>query len=318
MIDYIKINLTQGYDEILLSNELLDFYSSVNVGTAEVRTVNDRGREIVPYQQAYYKGLRFKVYETGRVLIDGSLHKYFNNGDHNHNDFDIVDLKRVIIEIISLFQISPKDAEITQLELGVNLQFRYSTSQILQNLFFHRKVAFMQCETKTEGNYYQVKHGQYRLKFYDKSLQYRGIGMEIPETLRLEVNMSGVKLRRDFKIRNLHDLLRKPFSELITFFADEIELILFYDFTIDSSSKRLLNYSNRNYWQGLIDGGRTSAYDKHRSQLKGLISSSSEEVLGQLAEEVEGKSLFLTKGGKSIEDICIGLIDIPYVVSVVF
>ena len=47
------------------------------------------------YRQAFYKGLEFKIYDItkltayNRITIEGSLHKYWNSGAHNFNDFNI-------------------------------------------------------------------------------------------------------------------------------------------------------------------------------------------------------------------------------------
>ena len=61
------------------------------------KEVTDRNGNVIyktVYRQAFYKGLEFKIYDItkstpyNRITIEGSLHKYWNNGAHNFNDFN--------------------------------------------------------------------------------------------------------------------------------------------------------------------------------------------------------------------------------------
>lgn len=305
--------MAKGYDQILISNPLLDFYCSVNPYTAEIRTKNKRGEKITPYQTAWHKDIRFRIFDTGRVVVDGSLHKYWNNGEHNFNDFNVENVKIVLHEFLNTFKINPKDAVITQLEIGVNIEIPYPIDLVLQNIFSHKKVPFKWTYTNTEGNYYQAEHDQYRIKIYDKTLQYKNHFKIDRELMRVEINFQGVQLRRLYNLNTIKDLINIPFSEFTNTIKKEVENILFFDFTIDHPSQRLLNYSNKNYWQNFINNGQSSSYEKHKNLLKGLTRTHSENVQKQLVEIIDTKSNELTYGGKSIKDICIGGISIPLV-----
>ena len=311
MVDYIKINLAKNYDQIMINNPLLDFYSSVNMNTSEIRTINKTGKQITPYQIASYKDFRIRVYDSHRVVIDGSLHKYWNNGEHNFNDFNIQNLKLVLQEFLTFFNIDPMDAIITQMEIGLNIETPYPIKSILQNMFFHRKEPFKWTHTKTEGNYYQSEHDHYRIKIYDKTLQYKKDFNIDKDLLRIEINFQGVQLRRLYNLRTIQDLTNIPFDEFSKTIKQEINNILFFDFTIKHQSIRVLNYSNRNYWQNLINKKQSSNYQKHRNYLKEYTNLYSENVLNKIVNVIDQKSNELTHRGISINDICIDLISTP-------
>ena len=64
---------------------LLEFQNLLNTTTGELSIKSN----------AFYRGLEFKIYDITektpykRLTIEGSLHKYWNNGAHNFNDFNI-------------------------------------------------------------------------------------------------------------------------------------------------------------------------------------------------------------------------------------
>ncbi|WP_394776757.1 hypothetical protein [Flavobacterium sp.] len=89
MIDFIRI-LLKDYECLELErNPILDFFDTINLSTGELKTINKNGNKVTPSKKAFYNGLEFLIYDTGIVLLSGSLHKYWNNGSHNYNDFNI-------------------------------------------------------------------------------------------------------------------------------------------------------------------------------------------------------------------------------------
>ncbi len=311
LVDFIKMTMGYGYDKVIANHPELDFYYDINPVTGEIRSKNVRGKTVVPCRMAYDRNMRFRVFDNGRVIIDGSLHKYWNDGMHNCNDFSIEAVKEVLQQLLVEYSIAPQDVMINQLEIGLNISVTYPIGDILQCMFFHRKAPFLWCDTHTEGNYFQARHEQYRLKVYDKGLQEPDYFKAGTNMLRYEVNYLGSKLRRDFGLFTVQDLQTIPFVKFIDAIRNELELILFYDFTIDHYSRSLLNYNNRNYWQKLIDEKRTSAYNKHKKKLNEHIRCNSENVLCQISRLLEKKAIQLTSGGVSINDICIDLTSTP-------
>jgi hypothetical protein len=83
MIDYIKTELILPEFNIK-SNPLLEKLRDINIDTGEIV-----GNHCI----AQYKNMKFKMYDSGRVFIDGSLHKLKNDGFHNADDFYLEDMQ---------------------------------------------------------------------------------------------------------------------------------------------------------------------------------------------------------------------------------
>lgn len=139
MIDFVKFDLIDMDSNLLLENPYLHFKDIVETKTGEI------GK----YQQAIYHGLKFKIYHTikvlkqkGRITLEGSLHKYWNKGKHNFNDFGITELYSVIKEIEQKFKINPSNCEIKQLEIGMNLIVNYKIPTFLSYCIMHKKSLF--------------------------------------------------------------------------------------------------------------------------------------------------------------------------------
>lgn len=310
MIDFIKIVLRNNYSEILSSNPLLTFFDNANRDTGEVRTKNKNGKEITPHRKAFYKGLEFRIYDNGLVIIMGSLHKYWNNGEHNYNDFDLKDVKTVLMDFTGTFKINPKDTIINQLEVGLNIIPPYRITKILQNIFLHKTTPLVRGYTKTEGNYYQAEHQQYWIKIYDKSLQYKNHFNIDSELLRFEIKYKREKIKK-LGIHSVEDLLITPFEIFNNELIKEFNSLLIYDFTIKHKTIKLMNYSNPNYWINYIINKQQSTFYKHKNMLKDLIENHSQNIKEQLLNIINIKARELTFDGATINSMCIGLIPTP-------
>ena len=111
MVDYVKIVIyNQQLIKRIWKNNRLTLYSE------KEQTV--RGRKKT-YHKKTYLGLTFNLLED-RLEITGSLHKYFNNGVHNANDFSITDCIRTIMELKEVFSLDLSQCKIVNLEFGLN------------------------------------------------------------------------------------------------------------------------------------------------------------------------------------------------------
>ncbi len=80
MFDFIKTNVKEINPDELTNNPLLNFDITVDSeGTVKKRV-------------AEFKDLNFKIIDEKYININGSVHKYFNGGFHNYNDFTISNL----------------------------------------------------------------------------------------------------------------------------------------------------------------------------------------------------------------------------------
>jgi hypothetical protein len=108
LIDFIKIILKDFERSKLECNPLLDFFDTINLTTGEMKTTNRNGNKVTPSKNASYNGLEFKIYDTGTISITGSLHKYWNAGAHNYNDFNIYGVLGVLSDLKSKFDIETR------------------------------------------------------------------------------------------------------------------------------------------------------------------------------------------------------------------
>ena len=302
MIDFTKLLLPPHYFEPLLNHSLLS-YQLKNVGSNGEVIYSKNGISKTPFHYSEYNDIEFKLFTTGKIIIQGSLHKYYNGGSHNFNDFGKLEVSETIKRFLDTFAISPEEARILILEYGLNINPPYSTELILENLFFHKKTPFKSTETRTEGNYLQAKHDRYRLKVYDKQKQYKNDYQLPNDILRIELHTKGAYIRPGFKIVTLSDLMNFDHRILFNDLVNQFNISLFYDFTIKHHSKRLLNHSNRNYWSRLIREKKESLYSKQKGFLNNHIKNHSENVMIKLIQTLETKFNDIYNGGTLIPSI---------------
>ena len=202
MIDFIKYELINTSPTELELNTYLEFHQKVNTKTGELGV----------YMNAYYKGLEFKIYESSdahpnkRITVEGSIHKYWNNGAHNFNDFGINQINEVLNELKQTFKIEPVNCVLKQLEIGVNITPPQNTKPILDHCIMHKTKRLKSVYTKDEGNYIQVHNQRYFLKLYDKMTHYKNKGFKIyTEIMRIEIKYSRMKFLNDLMMPFIND-----------------------------------------------------------------------------------------------------------------
>ncbi|SKB48934.1 hypothetical protein SAMN05660776_1362 [Salegentibacter holothuriorum] len=249
MFDFQKSELPTSFKKDLLENPFLEFQTRLNYSTAELS-----GKSI-----AYYNGLKFTIFNThseySRITMEGSFHKYWNQGKHNFNDFSIANLQEVLCDLKVKFNISPHDMFIKQLELGLNFKPPYPTKKILQCCLFHKTRMFKWVYVGDEGNYIQAQHNNYIIKIYDKQKHYQLQGYMIPEPImRFEIKFRRAKLNQIIGKNGditLHDIIDFGLTNLTNVLLEEWERTLFYDFEIFDETKDRNRYSNPNFWVSL-------------------------------------------------------------------
>ena len=302
LIDYLKI-LIFGICPIQLEqNPYLDFYDKINLKTGQIRTVNRHGKRTTPYKEAFYNGLEFRIYDTGTITVQGSLHKYWNNGKHNFNDFDFKALLWVLKDFETKFNIQLDNCVLKCLEVGINIVLNFDINQIIENCLLHKTKPFEFQKNNEEGKYKQVVHWQYIIKLYNKSLHYRSLGYNIEqEIMRFEIKYTKMERLKKLGIKTLADLCKFDFEYFKKELLTEWNNILFFDNTtqIDTLSKNnqkeaLLKYSNPNFWTGLIENNQNENFKYHKKQMQKIILSNSKNVKKGIAETMSTKIDYLT------------------------
>ncbi len=207
MIDFVKIWI---YDEEL-TRQLLE----------NARLGFQRGRD--RYTSTPYKNLKFTLHDSGRTEIAGSLHKYFNDGAHNWNNFTRVDLWDTIHDLCQWLKIAPSQAELKNVEFGVNLTTPFSPPELLRDLIAYKSYSFGRVSVRNGGNYYQAKNFDCFVKCYDKGAQYERPG----NLLRFEVKVKSMRFLHGADVRTLQDLMKaEKLATLGAMLSEAWELVL--------------------------------------------------------------------------------------------
>lgn len=318
MVDYASIIVLGLNSKKLEANPLLDFYDSINLTTGEIRTVNRNGNRITPYKVAFYNGLEFRIYDTGTVKIIGSLHKYYNLGLQNYNDFTFEAFLSVLKDIENKFGIKSNNCILKSVELGINIIPTIEVNHILNHCFLHKTKPFESCKNDKEGKYIQVRHSQYIIKIYNKGLQYSRKGFKIEnEIIRFEIKYTKMERLNKLGVFNLNDIVELGFKFIEKELITEWQNVLFYDTTINVKSKRLVNYKNPLYWSELLQKPTNTNYYKQKTKLKEFTLESSDNIQNQLTEIMRGKIDFLKQKGASFDPLTIKSIHTPILKSTI-
>ncbi len=263
MIDGIKTKHIELGDQTLLDWSL---------------SVKERGGEVHRTKSAKYKGLTF-IAKDGRLFLKGSLHKYFNNGLHNYNDFHLSDLVNVVSEIGEAFTVDPAKILLENVEVGVNVRLPFPVERVLSSLVLHKGEPFFRFSNVGDGAGVECKHAQFYIKVYDKGAQYN-VGDNL---LRVEIKV--VKMAyfqsQNIEIKTLSDLTHpntlRAMGEALN---STIQEILFTDpslLSLDSLPEKerliLAKGSVYSYWNSLNPvstnypkGNKDSAYKSKRKR----------------------------------------------------
>lgn len=306
MIDFIKIIIKELNPAILEANPLLDFYDNINLSTGEFKTTNRIGQRVTPYKTALYKyTLEFRIYDTGLITLSGSLHKYWNSGAHNYNDFNFEAFLYVLNDLKHKFNITPEQCILKCLEIGINIIPPITTNQFLDYCFLHKTKPFEYKRNSDEGKYKQVQHSQYIIKIYNKALHYKKDFNIKTEIMRFEIKYTKMQKLNERGIYNLQDLSNYGLQNFKDEVLNEFNNILFYDNTIQSKYCSISNYKNPIYWNELISNKRNDLFNYHRNHLRKLTSTTSQKIQFQTSEIMSKKIDFLNTNTTQIDPLTI-------------
>lgn len=290
MIDGIKLSIkSKDYANKLQENELFEFVSNYNNSTYELSL------NVI----AEYKNLTINIYESGKVVIKGSLHKFWNNGIHNYNDFHLTNVLNIVDEWVDLFGTEILNAKIDNIEFGVNIKPPIQTAEILRNVLLHKRVEF-KTGTFKNSNYKECEHKHFYIKIYDKALQYN----QLENNLRIECKyIRMVELNR-LGIYSFKDLRKlEIYPELECILIKKWNEVLFIDETIkrkglkEKQRDSLNNYLNPNYWLKIAKN-ETYKYNKEEIKYKNIVSKFSDNLQFQISNLINEKWQKLTENFK--------------------
>lgn len=268
-----------------LDNPRLQFCTYTGVNTGEVL-----GNSVV----AKYKGLKFFIRtnsETGKTTqceIQGSLHKYFNAGKHNANDFNFDDLQMVISDINEKFNVQPETAYLQNIEFGVNVLTPITANEILKNIVAYKNEAFVSLYVEKKEVGKQILQQRQRLKIYDKGKQYKRPEKNLT---RFEIAVKKMETLKAYNIKTLADLTQsEKISPLISLLLDWWGNTIYYDKSInlkhltDFQQKKVLYYATPRNWQEFNRMQRTRA-KVHLQKLMNAYGSNVQAEIGTIISE---------------------------------
>lgn len=217
MIDGIIIEPTNLAPSLWVKSSKLDF---------SVLTVVETGEEIGS-KKAHYNGLDFIIEPKGKMKIKGSIHKFFNEGEHNSDRFTYENFQEAVSQLAE-FGIMPETTLLRGFELGLNLDTSLSktnTKTFLDSILYCKGVEPSDMEINGKTGYgYNYKTTNIWYKFYDKAEQ----SYTKTELLRIETKVTRMRAVKNYGIITLADLLNK--EKLAKVIADKY--LKFIDETI--------------------------------------------------------------------------------------
>ncbi|WP_192579200.1 hypothetical protein [Dyadobacter aurulentus] len=183
---------------------------------------------------ANYKGLKFIAYgsEKGwyRIEMRGSVHRLYNNGQDNSDDFDKHKLSCALGILRTELGIHTEKEILNNLEFGVNIKLTCPVSRVLSNLLTYKGIPFERI--RGDISYYQCETNQFTIKIYDKATQFKLSG----NILRFEIRVKTMAFLRNkgIMIKVIDDLLDPVnYQKLGTLLVKCFDRILFRNDDID-------------------------------------------------------------------------------------
>ncbi|WP_420151522.1 hypothetical protein [Spirosoma sp.] len=129
-----------------------------------------------------YRDFTFVIYpDEGRVIMKGSWAKFHNNGLQNYSAYTLTNFQEDIKWLSDQFCYDFSQGRILTLEVGVNLNLSalhqpyFSPDYLIDRLICYKaRKPFVPMKTiRGAGKGIECQLNEYRIKLYDKSLQYR-------------------------------------------------------------------------------------------------------------------------------------------------
>lgn len=186
--------------------------------------------------EAKYKGLIITHYkETSNCILRGSIHKFYNGGEHNADLFTYKDFITALAKLETELNINKEDLCLFRMEIGINLPLMLSTKEYINCI----SEVNNRSPTERSKNCILLKYSQYEIKIYSKSQIYKDV--KTNNIIRIEIAYKKKqKMTSDlWKLNTLEDLTNPNlWVKMASVLKKLINTIRFFDFT-EITSKRL-------------------------------------------------------------------------------
>lgn len=219
----------------------------INSDILEFKSYRDRDR-------AKYNGFILDRYAQV-CKVNGSIHKYFNNGEHNYNDFTLSDYRKAIDDLGKVLDINPELIRIGRIEIGVNIDLDKDVSvyEFLSSVFMLKH----NIPDRLGQIGLVFKFREYDLKIYCKELVKHKDKLRIELVVKHKTKRNAIIKEMATYCNTLKDLenpnvwrafgneLLNMFDSLIIIDKENID----YNSLTHKERKLLINGSNPFYWK---------------------------------------------------------------------
>ena len=289
MIDYFKAFINYRNDT--------RFEELRKAGTFAVGITKCEPKEGEVLKQSYlYKNMTITPTGEGFILA-GSLHKYRSiikgiatceqidkHQGYNGDLFTLQDITEIIAHLCGVLDISPHICTLQNIEIGVNNMVTFAPFDFLKGVLYHRND--YSPTIKHGGNYIQFEHAQYYIKLYNKGRQY-----ELPNNvIRVEIKVMKMQklIEAGINISTLADINESTLKQAFNLLYNEFNEVIYYDYSLktdgltEAKQRKVLEYQNRTFWEGLTYKQRY----KERDRLSTLIEKRSDNYKGQIQRQM--------------------------------
>lgn len=270
-LDYIKCLIPSKFAPDLFANEGLRF-----------EVISTDIQNGVFKETAMFDRMKISIHNTdNRIILSGSIHAFYNNGAHNHDQFSKSCLRRAVNRLSQFLKVEPDQMRILNLECGINLEGDLPVNKIIDFSFQHlAKNRTSNIDCKWEGKYIQFKHDDYIVKLYNKGLHYK-LGKDI---LRVEVKHIRWDKFRFQGFETLKDVLELDNKPLIDDLLHKWSSIVMFN---PSNKERKHKYCNHIFWKELRDNFNRTKFHYHFKKLKELNSTQKIDYQEHIADRIK-------------------------------
>lgn len=233
----------------------------------EVLINEESGKKVNELRTANFRAidLKLKLAQVGGYFLfaNGSLHKYYNCGIHNADQFTFEKLTESIHGFTTTLGIDPKECEIHGLEIGVNLELSHTPLRMLKNVVSYGSKGFTAINKRNARKGLQCSLKQYAVKIYDKGEQSDISDINV---IRFEVSVSKMQVIKVHDIITLADLqVKDKVFSLVRELQKAAKNIIWTDSTVNlrpltsREQKQWLSFSNPLIWARMSKHTRTRA-----------------------------------------------------------
>jgi len=283
MIDYIKLSSRLNTPEIADLRSKIDFFESINGSTGEPEKILANGKKVSYRSTAWIKNIKLELFPKGYIEIAGSLHKYYNDGKHNYNQFGRKEAETALKRLIEASGLNLFDFKVESVEVGVNLMPPIPSDDIINNALMYKRKPFEAKYCTDEGNYRQATLSEYWVKFYNKRLHYEIQGYDIGhEILRFELKINKMRMLAKYRVFTLEDLMNNIGDIAKDILPKAWMEVMLYDPTMNKQTKeKTIKYANVNFWRGIA---KERSYNYHHRKLYRLMEGNTCAIQAQVKD----------------------------------